>query len=92
MPVPDSDGIVLRVAFDMGFRAAAVTDHTGWYGGTQVLTFGTICDEDSPWVILNEAICGECQDSSNMFVVSCLFNLFVILKNMLSDITRMYPR
>ena len=37
-------------------------------------------------------ICGSCSQSSQGFVVSCVFNCIFIVKNMFSDITRMYPK
>jgi len=42
--------------------------------------------------LMAESVCGECRDSSQAFVVSCLFNLVILVKNLLNDVTRMYPR
>eukprot|EP00523_Entomoneis_sp_CCMP467_P002224 CAMPEP_0168745386 /NCGR_PEP_ID=MMETSP0724-20121128/14585_1 /TAXON_ID=265536 /ORGANISM="Amphiprora sp., Strain CCMP467" /LENGTH=572 /DNA_ID=CAMNT_0008793085 /DNA_START=79 /DNA_END=1797 /DNA_ORIENTATION=- len=89
--VPDSDE-TLSIRADVGFRAVATSDAMGWFGGDDVIRFFPLCREDFDAVVLQEAICGECQASSNMFVASCLINLIIILKNMFSDVTRMYPR
>ena len=41
---------------------------------------------------LGSEICGECVSTSQSFVVSILINIGLIVRNMLSDITRMYPK
>ncbi|KAL7576669.1 hypothetical protein ACA910_005598 [Epithemia clementina (nom. ined.)] len=47
---------------------------------------------DSVRRFLSQDLCGDCKDSSQQFVLSCVVNIILILRNMFSDITRMYPK
>jgi len=82
------------IQLDIGFRSIALTDHTGYFGGSQVYSFNHICDLENVPNLENfqDAICGKCKTSSNRFFYSCLINMIMICKNLLSNITRMYPR
>ena len=41
--------------------------------------------------LLRQELCGTCRGSSQSFVLSSIINIIIILRNMFSDITRMYP-
>ncbi|KAL7555983.1 hypothetical protein ACA910_018383 [Epithemia clementina (nom. ined.)] len=43
-------------------------------------------------MLLGGELCGSCQGSSQSFILSSVINICIILRNMFSDITRMYPK
>jgi len=81
---------------NIGFRAIAMNDPISNNGGQDVITLINFCggdqDDFSKDDVLQDSVCGECQQSSYTFVISCLINMIFIIRNMFSDITRMYPR
>ena len=82
---------------DIGFRAVALTDPSQVMGGDTVSSFDEFCDspigdENSIQRFLSDDLCGECKERSEQFVVTCIVNVMLIGRNMVSDITRMYPQ
>ena len=83
---------------NIGFRAVAITDQDKIVGGDKVAVFDDFCSEfatrpeQSVERFLEDDLCSTCRDSSERFVLSCILNIVIILRNMFSDITRMYPK
>ena len=87
---------------NVGFRAIAFTEEIDTSSSTApgisgniVVSFDDFCsdyDITSVGETIAPALCGDCRDSSQAFVLSCLINMILILRNMFSDITRMYPK
>eukprot|EP00522_Entomoneis_paludosa_P009832 CAMPEP_0172453036 /NCGR_PEP_ID=MMETSP1065-20121228/10521_1 /TAXON_ID=265537 /ORGANISM="Amphiprora paludosa, Strain CCMP125" /LENGTH=760 /DNA_ID=CAMNT_0013205195 /DNA_START=951 /DNA_END=3233 /DNA_ORIENTATION=+ len=84
------------VKINIGFRAIATNDPISVTdNGEHVVTFNNFCDDDDgepKQELLQDSVCGSCRESSQSFVLSCVLNIIFILRNMFSDITRMYPR
>ena len=80
---------------DIGFRAVAFTDPSNVVGGDVVSSFDEFCETDKPQDsikrFLSNDLCGECKESSQQFVLTCIINIIIIVPNMFSDISRMYP-
>ena len=80
------------VEMNVGFRALTINDPYGLIDAeNDVITFDTLCS-GSDLEILKEAICGECRDSSEGFILSVIFNIILISRNLCFGIIRMYPR
>ncbi|KAL7570514.1 hypothetical protein ACA910_004290 [Epithemia clementina (nom. ined.)] len=79
---------VLFTTFCRGFGLTSVS--SGIRGHTSRNKART--QEDAFKQALAPEICGSCTQSSQGFVISCVFNIIFIIKNMFSDVTRMYPK
>lgn len=93
--------VVDEFRVDMGLRAIAVSGPANWTIGEQAIRFGPFCDFntsslrhpfDTFYNRAKENVCGKCKQSSNRFFFSLLMNMLAIIKNMFSDINRMYPK
>ena len=92
------NGTAAFVTLNIGFRAVAVDDPfnvSGQGAGDHVVLFDTFCGSDYQGFVkdqLGSSICGDCVESSQSFIMSCLFSIILIVRNMLSDVNRMYPK
>ena len=78
---------VLFTTFCRGHGLTSVSRSGGGDSGEEPMT-----QEDAFKEALAPEICGSCSQSSQGFVISIVFNFIFIIKNMFSDITRMYPK
>jgi hypothetical protein len=84
----------MPIDLNIGFRAIDIDDPNYVLAGDddddQVATFNKFCDGgvsgDVTRELLVPSLCGRCRDSSQAFVLSCVFNLIVIVRKNVSTI------